>query len=208
VCFAGRVVPFCFALAEVVVYDARHGTGSTSQIGESVMKRKFVYATVLIAGSAIAAACGGSDSSSGKTTPEGGTGKASGGSTGASAGGASSSGGKANGGGGNGGAGGLPFQLPEGGLFGPAEKVVPDPTCPGQPFMGGMMGAPPGADGGTTLPGCCDKSGVCGVSTAPFAGPFISLQCLTPADTQAVLARFPGGGGSFDAGPAKACTYK
>jgi hypothetical protein len=178
------------------------------------MKRTFVYATVLIAGSAVAAACSGSNSSDAKTNnPEAGTGKESGGSTGASAGGASNSGGKANGGGAGMGAGGLPFQLPEGGLFGPAEKIVPDPTCPDQQFMGGMMGAPPGADGGTTLPGCCDKSGVCGVSTEPFAGAFISAQCLTPADTQGLLARLGGlgggaGGASFDAGPARPCTYK
>lgn len=180
------------------------------------MKRTLLHATLSIAVGTIALACGGTKDSTTKGSSDAGKGGGSGGLSGSGTGGSSSGNGGAAGA--NTGAGGLPFKLPEGGIFGPPEKVVLDPTCPDQHVNGGgFMGAPAGGDGGTTVPGCCDKSGVCGVSTAPFARPgFISAQCLTAADIRSLFSRFGGLGGfgvdggaaSFDAGPPKACTYK
>jgi hypothetical protein len=179
---------------------------------EKTMKRKLVHATLSIAVATLALACGGTKDTKTNGSPDAGKGGGSGGISGSGTGGSSGSSGGASG------AGGLPFNLPEGGLFGPAEKVVLDPTCPDQHFNGGgFMGAPAGGDGGTTtLPGCCDKSGVCGISTAPFAGAFVSMQCLTAADIQKTFSRFGGfgrfgvdaGAAAFDAGPPKSCTYK
>jgi hypothetical protein len=76
------------------------------------------------------------------------------------------------------------------------EPIVTDARCLAQTF-------PNPADGGTlTLPGCCDASGVCGVSTASVtasdAGVGIPAACLTPTD----LAGF---GGLGDAGAPVSC---
>ncbi len=55
--------------------------------------------------------------------------------------------------------------------FGP-EPIVTDPRCVEQTVNG------------ITLPGCCDNSGVCGISTAPVASDAggVPTACLTPAD--------------------------
>jgi len=76
------------------------------------------------------------------------------------------------------------------------EPIVTDPRCLPQTF-------PNPAGGGTlTLAGCCDASGICGVSTAGVtatdAGAGILTACLTPTD----LAGF---GGGADAGAEVAC---
>jgi hypothetical protein len=88
----------------------------------------------------------------------------------------------------------LPAEAPDGGLgglLGPPETIVLDPTCPD--FMGMGMGT-----GGMALKGCCDKSGICGAALTQ------ANQCFTAADIAGLLG--PRGGG-FDAGPQKACTY-
>jgi hypothetical protein len=64
---------------------------------------------------------------------------------------------------------------------GPSELIVPDPSCPDQSFMG------------LSLTGCCDRTGVCGVSLPG------SDRCLTRAEGGVT----PG----VDAGPEKACNY-
>jgi len=92
----------------------------------------------------------------------------------------------------------------------PSEKIVLDPTCPGISinipdggFMlpdGGRFKPPPGlfgGDAGVNFKGCCDQTGVCGVA---FQRGSLSL-CNTPADIKMF------GGGNFDAGPPKSCTY-
>jgi len=99
----------------------------------------------------------------------------------------------------------------------PMETIVPDPTCPDLVLQapdggvtlpdGGMVMIPPGlfGDGGsTTLKGCCDSTGVCGVAfqnNFMFGGMTYAISiCATPADTA-------GFGGGFDAGPTRSCTY-
>jgi hypothetical protein len=59
------------------------------------------------------------------------------------------------------------------------EEIVSAEECPGLSFQG------------TTLAGCCDPTGVCGVSTASFAGndmlPFnIPVTCISQADATAI----------------------
>jgi hypothetical protein len=91
----------------------------------------------------------------------------------------------------------------DGGIFGPPETIVPDKACPERQFAAQMGGAP------TTLAGCCDKTGVCGVSTASFpsmGGFSIPTQCLTAADIQR-LGAGTGMALGGDAGPQTACTY-
>ena len=84
--------------------------------------------------------------------------------------------------------------LSDGGPFGAPEIIVEDPDCPDLTAMG------------FNLTGCCDASGVCGVSAMGFS------QCITPADAAMfgfmgdagaeVPCDYPadGGGGSTDAG--------
>lgn len=88
---------------------------------------------------------------------------------------------------------GTTFCAPAGGgiQFDP-EPIVPDPRCLEQTL------ANPQAGGSFTLPGCCDGSGVCGVSTGGAvgdAGAGVPIACLTPAD----LAEFgvAGDAGTF-----------
>lgn len=79
--------------------------------------------------------------------------------------------------------------------IGTAETVVLDPSCPDQTFM---MGA------NIVLKGCCDKSGVCGASTAEFAASFgipIAAMCVTRAEAARMGQRPP------DSGPEKTCDY-
>jgi hypothetical protein len=64
----------------------------------------------------------------------------------------------------------------------PTETIVPDPSCQGRNFFG------------SELPGCCDPTGVCGVSTEPFAsggaplpGLAIPITCIAPGEIS-----FPG----------------
>jgi hypothetical protein len=80
---------------------------------------------------------------------------------------------------------GTTFCAPAGGGAFPfePETIVEDARCEpqtlGNPQMGGA---------GITLPGCCDPSGICGVSTAGAAGDAgagIPIACLTPADLAA-----------------------
>ena len=82
----------------------------------------------------------------------------------------------------------------EAGGFGTGEPVVDDPSCPSFTF---------GMDGGVELTGCCDVSGVCGVSTVPLAsaGTFpIPPMCITPDEAQGF------GQGVADAGE-QPCEY-
>jgi hypothetical protein len=93
-----------------------------------------------------------------------------------------------------GGAGGSQFNQP----------IVYDTSCPDTHFNpppardGGPM-IPPGTfpDGGLTLRGCCDSTGVCGVA---YVNTMFNVSiCNTPAAAR----RF-----GYDAGQTKACTYK
>lgn len=88
-------------------------------------------------------------------------------------------------------------QFPGGdGGFGKAETVVPDAKCKSTSFNG------------YTLTGCCDISGVCGVSTAGIPpNPLISVpvQCLTPKES--VMFGGAAAGASTDAGPEVPCDY-
>ena len=147
-------------------------------------------------------ACGGNDNPS--STPK--DGGSSGASTTGNGGSTSGNGGSTSGNGGSTtagttGAGG--FMLPPI----PMEKIVPDPTCPDVTFTipdGGMV--PPGSipDGGLTLKGCCDQTGVCGGAVQrnfSFGGMQYNISlCATPAD----FGMFNGG---IDAGPSKPCKY-
>jgi hypothetical protein len=88
------------------------------------------------------------------------------------------------------------------------EPIVPDPTCPDLALPDGGLGRGGFIDAGSSnsLPGCCDKTNVCGFAfSATFGGGFSVSQCVTPADA----ARLGMGmGPNFDAGPSKPCTYK
>jgi hypothetical protein len=77
------------------------------------------------------------------------------------------------------------------------EEIVTADECPGLAFQG------------TTIPGCCDQTGVCGVSTAGFAStpdsmlPFnIPVTCISEAEARQFGA-LPAG--AADAGPPIAC---
>ena len=91
-----------------------------------------------------------------------------------------------------------PAQIPsaDSGAFSP-ERIVSDPKCKGTTF--------PTPDGGAPihLGGCCDKSDVCGFSTAnvPSVGGFsLPTQCITPTEVRQF-------GGGIDAGAAVHCDY-
>lgn len=173
------------------------------------------YLSALIVPIAYAIACGGSDQ---PAASAGGTG---GGSSGSSSTGGSSTGngGSSTGNGGNstGNGGSVGATGGRGGFMIPMETIVPDPTCPDLTISppdggvtlpdGGMVMIPPGlfGDGGsTTLKGCCDQTGICGVAfqnSFTFGGMTYNISiCATSQD-------IPMGAG-FDAGPTKSCTYK
>jgi hypothetical protein len=70
--------------------------------------------------------------------------------------------------------------------LGDPEVVVPDPTCPPLTSVMGMA---------VSLPGCCDISGVCGVSTAGIGttmGFKIPPMCVTTSDPLGSYLASPG----------------
>jgi hypothetical protein len=80
---------------------------------------------------------------------------------------------------------------------GPSEMIVHDTTCAGTSFN--AMGLT------VDLPGCCDSSGFCGLSTenaSSMFGGLIPVQCLTAQDAQQQYGQTVP-----DAGPPVPCDY-
>ncbi len=77
--------------------------------------------------------------------------------------------------------------------FGSGEPVVLDPSCPDQTINMGQT---------FTLKGCCDRTGVCGASTAALAanGAPIPAMCISPKEATAFGQR-------SEAGTEKPCVY-
>lgn len=77
--------------------------------------------------------------------------------------------------------------------FGTGETVVLDPSCPDQTITMGQT---------LLLKGCCDKTGVCGASTAALAanGAPIPAMCISPKEATAFGQR-------PEAGAERSCNY-